>query len=185
MRTDIVGHLAPCEGDWLYEQAKQANVIVEVGCYKGRSTEYLCCGCPGVVYTIDNFIGSKFEDQQHHFQAADLNRFDFLHNMKRWLDSGKLFLLEEDTSSAYKILEKVLRHRKADMIFIDGEHDEQSVRFDIRCCYELLAPGGLLCGHDFSVYNHIGVVHAVTNLCPKYQMGPNSIWYVRKESNAS
>lgn len=182
MRSDIVGFLTEREGEWLFEQAADSEVIVEVGCYKGRSTDYLCRGLGnrGVVFTIDNFIGSKFANQQHHFEPAELNCLDFQQNMKHWLKMGRVFLIEEDTKDAYDILRRLLKHRKADMIFIDGEHDETSVRFDIMACKELLAPHGMLCGHDYSL-NYPGVMQAVRALCPVWKRGADSIWHIPRK----
>lgn len=36
-----------------------------------------------------------------------------------------------------------------DLIFVDGDHDEQAVAHDVGWARKLLAPGGVLCCHDY------------------------------------
>lgn len=47
---------------------------------------------------------------------------------------------------------------KPDLVYIDGRHDEKSVRLDIEAWLPLIPPGGILFGHDF---NKGGVADAV------------------------
>jgi predicted O-methyltransferase YrrM len=68
----------------------------------------------------------------------------------------------------------VLKHRKADMVFIDGSHDFCDVARDIQLATPLLAPGGLLCGHDRF---RPGVHSAIDELVSDWKEGPGSLWH--------
>ena len=51
----------PDEAAWLYDMASQCESVVEVGCWKGKSTFVLAQACKGQVYAVDHFKGSMSE----------------------------------------------------------------------------------------------------------------------------
>ena len=57
----------------------------------------------------------------------------------------------------------LLEGKGFDFIFIDGAHDYDSVRYDIKVAFSALKPGGFVCGHDYHSEGH-GVVRAVNEL---------------------
>jgi len=57
----------------------------------------------------------------------------------------------------------MLEGKDFDFIFIDGAHDYDSVRYDIKVAFSALKPGGFLCGHDFHSEG-FGVMRAVNEL---------------------
>jgi predicted O-methyltransferase YrrM len=65
-----------------------------------------------------------------------------------------------------------------DFVWLDGDHEYPDVKADLEAYRPLLAPGGLLAGHDFDP-SFPGVPRAVREFCPGYALGPGSIWYVR------
>lgn len=69
-----------------------------------------------------------------------------------------------------------------DLIFIDAEHNYESVKFDIMNYLSKLNINGIICGHDFS-NEHPGVVQAVKELLPDYKLTGNSIWYYENINN--
>lgn len=50
---------------------------------------------------------------------------------------------------------------KFDLIFLDANHDYESVKRDLAICLQHLTPGGILCGHDFGTTQFPGVEKAV------------------------
>ena len=59
-------------------------------------------------------------------------------------------------------------HEPLDFVYVDGNHDYEFVKNDIKNYYPLLKKGGVMGGHDF--YNgfaktHNGVINAVTQFC--------------------
>lgn len=57
----------------------------------------------------------------------------------------------------------LLEGKNFDFIFIDGAHDYDSVRYDIKVAFSALKPGGFVCGHDYHSEGH-GVRKAVDEL---------------------
>ncbi len=97
-----------------------------------------------------------------------------LANLRRYLELGRLFILESDSCEAFLRLSAVLRHRKADMVFIDGDHSLAGVLADLMNYRELLGPGGLLCGHDETCGE---VRAALRHTLGDWRKGPGSIWW--------
>src|SRR3954463_11686310 len=66
-----------------------------------------------------------------------------------------------------------------DMAYIDGDHDYEPVKADIRAVYELVAPYGWLAGHDYG--SCPGVQQAVDELIgpPTYRFSDGS-WLIHK-----
>lgn len=170
---EIEGWMSHAEMDWLRERAGQRRVVVEVGCWHGRSTKALADACPGQVITVDHFQGSP---DDHSFALADAAsgagseaRRAFHENLRAELASGKVRLLEMESTQAAASL----NGDRADMVFLDGAHDTDSVRADIRAWLPKLRPGGLLCGHDA---NDARVAAALDAEIPGWKRAIDSLW---------
>ena len=161
----IDGWMSPQELIWLARQAEKHQCIAEVGSYLGRSTRALAEHTPGVVYAIDDWYGPrdvdwlKPEDRELCFKK-------FLMNM-RGLET-KIRIV--NTNHALASISKT-----PDMVFIDGDHEYESVVWDIQRWLPRVAKGGLICGHDA---NHLGVIKALREVFGIYKVEPDTtIWY--------
>ena len=175
------GYMADAELDWLARQAKKHKVIIEAGSWHGKSTRALGDNTNGVVYAIDHFNGSKTEPQNHgsaRLEDGDHAFMEFMDNNLDLVQKGKIIPLRGTTKSMAKLLKR--NKVKADMIFIDAGHTYEEVKEDINTFKELLAPNGLLCGHDYVSW--VGVTQAVNELIPNHKVGANtSIWYTENK----
>ena len=156
----IPGYMSDAELTWLAEQATTRHRVVEIGSFRGRSTRALGAHSPGLVWAVDTWIPSRY--------TQDVTMADFKQNME-----GLENVYPMPCSSAHAAW--AFGGREFDMIFIDASHDYESVKADILAWRPLLAPGGLLCGHDFDPY-WPGVMKAVTELVPGYKVEAGSIW---------
>ncbi len=167
----VSGWMNAAELEWLRDKAKTRMVVVEVGCWMGITTRELARVTPGKVYAVDTWQGSEEHKK--------------LLNGK---DSDWLFRCFQGNVNGFQNVTPIRRHSvnaadefKAmgicpDMVFIDASHDYENVKADILAWREVLATGGLLCGHDFDAGRE-GVVNAVRELIPNPKMGAGSIWY--------
>jgi predicted O-methyltransferase YrrM len=175
---EIQGWMTTHELEWLAAQAQQSSFIAELGAWKGRSTAALVDHTPGIVYTIDNWEGgidpADVLVQEIKARGAEAVRDEFCNKFAKDLESKKLRLVEMDTVAGVKYLQEL--GVRFDFIFIDGEHSYNRVRKDISGCLKMLAPKGLLSGHDFGFD---GVYRAVTERFPQVQRPVDSIWAVR------
>lgn len=137
---DIQGWMSDGELQWLYEAAKDCKRIVEIGCWKGRSTHALLSGCHGTVFAVDHFMGNPSEIDTAHAEAKTVDIYEiFERNVGSF---SNLFVLRKDSIEA----SKHFKDNSLDMVFIDGEHTKQAFKAD----YETWLPkcSGLFCGHD-------------------------------------
>lgn len=179
----IDGWMSTAELRWLSEQAKTHKVIVEVGSWKGRSTKALTA-TPGVVYAVDHWLGSQNEQGTFHVEAArgeDIFGV-FKANFSREIEVGKVVVERLEATDAARWLKE--HDIRPDMIFIDGEHSTEAVKRDIGLFRPLLAPGGLLCGHDYLVPNWASVVAAVDEVVPGRKIIEGTTIWVAPKSMA-
>ena len=166
---------------WLAKQARVCRRIVEIGSWKGRSTRALADHTHGVVFAVDTWAGS--DEEAHHRELAGHDPWwlseEFRQNLCDHLASQRVIMVRQPSLVAARSIMSGLRF---DMVFIDAEHTYESVRADIAAWRGLVAPGGLLCGHDYGG-PWVGVTHAVNEAFPHPKHQPKHqkdtfIWYV-------
>lgn len=152
--NDIAGWMTDNELVWLYETAQTMASVIEVGCWKGRSTHALLSGCPGPVYAVDHWLGSADSRTTSHSEALRGKLYDeFMGNVGHF--PNLVVVRGESPAIAAECPD-------ADMVFIDGEHNYEAVRADIAAW--LPKARKLICGHDISFP---GVSQAVFEAFPK------------------
>lgn len=128
--------------------AASAESVVEIGCWKGRSTFALLSSCRGPVYAVDHWQGSEGERRGPHREAVAGDVFaEFIQNVGHFRN---LKVIREASTTAAAIAPD------SDVVFIDGSHDYESVLADIRAWKPKAQK--VLCGHD---YQWSGVARAV------------------------
>lgn len=151
---------------WLERVAGRMNRIAEVGSWKGRSTSALLRGCPGPVYAVDHWQGSREEREGPHREAVTGDIFaDFMANV------GEFPNLRVRRGESTRIASGL---PLMDMVFIDAGHSYDEVTADI----EAWAPKAvkLIAGHD---YHMEGVRRAVDEAFgDRVKTAAESIWYV-------
>jgi len=149
----------------LYRTARDAHGpgdIAEIGSWKGRTsvTMGLALKDAGVrdcrIYAIDHHEGSEEHAERIAREGSTLAEF-----RKNVREAGVADLVEEMVMLS-PAAGKILRERgvRLRMAFIDGAHDEESVRNDIRLMLPLMQPGGILAFHDYVPDGWPGVVKA-------------------------
>lgn len=162
-------------------ETKKPQVIVEVGSWLGASTIFMAELLPeqGKVYAIDHWQGSP-----EHYADNDLQRRlptlyqQFLSNVIHRNQAQKIIPLRMSSLEAASTLNVY-----ADLIYIDGSHQENDVYNDIMAWYPKLAVNGILCGDDYAWgndrlgYVKNGVHKAAKQLNLKVNVVENVFWY--------
>jgi predicted O-methyltransferase YrrM len=178
------GWMAEDELIWLAEQAQSCHEIIEVGCWKGRSTLALADNTPGHVWAVDHWRGTAGDPH-----LAEVERLggpdglyqEFCRNMGdqvrgRMRDNISILRMDASEAASY------FRPASVDLIFIDASHIYADVKRDLETYRPFVKPGGILCGHDYACPVHIGVQHAVDALFPTVNRAGMSIWWIRKDA---
>lgn len=161
----IPGWMDEDELAWLARAASEHRRIVEVGSFLGRSTRALADNTAGVVYALDNWLGPMEVDMSTDERKLLESRFRA--HLADHLATGKVIAIKGDHALPPRGI-------GPDMVFIDGDHSMEAAAHDIGYWAAELAPGGLLCGHD---YDHPPVREAVHALFGEVAV-TNKIWSV-------
>jgi methyltransferase family protein len=147
------------------------KLVVEVGTWKGASvlhmdtlakqrgldTEFIC---------VDTWLGSNdtLWLTPHFRESLQLKHGypsmfrQFLFNMIKFGAIDRIFPLPMTSSAAYYTLKNL--GIRPDAIYIDAGHEDEEVTIDLQLYYDLLAPGGVMFGDDYTA-RWIGVCKAV------------------------
>ena len=123
-----------------------ANVL-EIGCFFGKSTEFLCRKIKESKKDITVYVIDTFDANQSFYEEIlkGRNMYEaFEYNLKPHLDILKIF--KGDSKDLHHLFEENF----FDMIFIDGDHEYNSVKNDLQNYYSKLKKGGIFAGHDYT-----------------------------------
>lgn len=175
--TDTPGWMGERELDWLREKAYFRLCIVEMGSFVGRSTRALAEG------NAHRGNVTAWDDFQHHAENPGFEGEDLLELFRQnTSDLSNVMVWKGGHDGPPPVLDGPI-----DMVFIDGAHDYESVKRDIKWALANVESGGLVCGHDYCE-GWPGVVRAVDELVPGCELiEGTSIWAVtitKAENNA-
>lgn len=187
----IDGWMKPVEMQWLAEQASTRRLVCEVGSWMGRSTRAIADNLPadGILYAVDTWMGS--DEPRHkqllagkplspHAEKPGENWLmdQFCANIGEALLAGPHYKVRPWQGTSIGGADYLCNHytNRFNMIFLDASHDYDNVKADILAWRPFLAPGGLLCGHDFDG-GLPGLIRAVREQFPNARkVGAGSIW---------
>ncbi|PRP93310.1 hypothetical protein ENSA5_43320 [Enhygromyxa salina] len=155
------------------------GVVVEVGCWLGRSTSYIArlCHARGArLVCVDTWAGSsdRFDAAYRELLAARDVEAEFAAH----LDALGVRVERRRVPSVEAAAG--FERGSVDLVFLDASHDEAAVAEDIAAWRPKLRPGGVLAGHDYAE-SHPGVIAAVDRaargLGCAVRRGPGSLWW--------
>jgi len=166
----IDGWMSEDELIFLGRAAATVDSVLQVGCYKGRSSYVIGKNVRGKLLDIDSFVGDFGNTLGPEELAACYKK-----NVEDLLDT-KIELIIGDSHKILPVL-----NRTFDMIFIDGSHTYVDAKKGIELAIPLLNPGGLLCGHDYSHSPEVKRAVDDVLLCNAKVHEGTSIWYLRDD----
>ncbi len=129
------------------------SIFVEVGCYYGKSVIFLAEEINRVGKNIKVFAVDTFDYKEGVKEKVDIYP-DFLNNITEYLN----------IIVPFKVPSILAGHKfgwEADFVFIDANHEFESVLMDILIWKRVVKRGGWIGGHD---YNDDGVRRAVNTV---------------------
>ena len=148
----VNGWLTDREGEFLYQAARSCagpptgGVIVEIGSLKGKSTIWLASGSKAgnkiPVYAVDHHQGSP--EHYRWYGPAPINTLpEFQKNIKAAEMADIVIPIVKTSAVAAQNF-----NLPVELIFIDGDHDYQSVKQDFELWFPKLIEGGTIVFHD-------------------------------------
>jgi SAM-dependent methyltransferase len=173
----IDGWMSENELRFLAQQAEAAELIVEIGCWKGRSTRALADNTKGQILAVDPWNGD-YPDNNGGIHGIRTDVFHYFKaNLLDKINDGTVvpFMMKSDA---------FYTSRSPNFVFIDGDHQYPVVIADINLGLSILRKGGILAGHDYSHTDWPGVKQAVDEMFPKINV-IDSIWWVYVQGSNS
>lgn len=98
----------------------------------------------------------------------------FKYAQNRLSEFSNVVFLRSDSKQAFEMLEPV------DIIFLDGSHEYEDVKWECENYSTLINNGGVLSGHDYNIFE--GVNQAIDEFSKKegkpVNILPGNIWYI-------
>jgi predicted O-methyltransferase YrrM len=168
---EITGWMSKTELKFLAQTAKESLICIEFGSYMGRSTRAIGDHTPGIVFAVDPWDGKYYKEDNTELTILRSEAEQKFHqNLSDLIMKNKVVPIKGYSHDF------VLPSGKADFIFIDGDHRRKAVEKDIDKALSLIAPGGVIAGHDYCHSDWPGVKAAVD-----FKFGPvescDSIWW--------
>ena len=131
-------------------EAKDGDVFVELGAWKGRSTSCLAVEIANskkdiTLYVIDTWEGSVEHVGNSEETSLPTLYETFLNNMKPVEEYFIPIKLSSDEAS------KKFKDSSLDFVFLDASHEYEDVKNDINNWLPKVRNGGILAGHDYYV----------------------------------
>jgi SAM-dependent methyltransferase len=169
------------------------RLILEVGTWKGASAIHMARLArkqdpAAQVLCVDTWLGShrvlwmnpELRKQLNLKHGYPQQYFQFLANVLLTDLQDAIFPLPMTSYSATNMIANA--GLEFDLVYIDAHHDEDEVAGDLRRCYPLLRPGGIMFGDDYSGVEP-GVIKAVNRFAAEgglYLSTAQEKWAVRK-----
>lgn len=168
---------------WMAEQASNAKIVIDVGCWRGRTTKTMASVCPGIIIAIERIDGPYSDDTGRNEILKSVSQTsifsDFFENLKNEVKEYRVIPIFINAPEVYRHVKAMLGETRVDFVWVDGDHAYPDVSQDIRIYGGLVQDGGILAGHDYEP-SFPGVMKAVDELCPGFQRGPGTSWWIRK-----
>jgi hypothetical protein len=171
----IKGWMTDQELAFLAKQAQKSKVIIEVGCFLGRSTRALADNTDGVIYAVDPWRGAVYNDDGTvAFMSNDDDFNQFYCNLYRYVESEKVIICRSLFEEWQGINHPSVFN--CDFLFLDGDHRYDSVIRDIELALKFNPK--VLAGHDYGCVYWPGVQKAVNEKFPSVGV-EDTIWWTQ------
>ena len=146
--------------DLIHEQCPKDKVVMaEVGVRSGVNSAHILKYCPQIEILRAVDIAPITPNYEW---ILELDRFDFIEG-----DSADVAATFADETF--------------DIVFVDADHSEASVRRDVAAWRPKVKKGGVLSGHDYGSKNHPGVKIAVDDMFAGHpqpiKVDANKVWW--------
>lgn len=131
------------------------NKMVEIGCFVGNSTS-IFVQYFSKIFCVDPWVAG--------WDSNDGSSFYNMAEVQRQFDT-QVYVPNEDIITKHKMTSKeansLFEDESLDFVYIDGNHQYESVKEDLKLWWPKVKEGGFIGGHDYNNPPHPGVEKAV------------------------
>lgn len=152
------------------------KTFVEVGVWKGHSISYLAKLLENKdvkIYAVDLWEKSPMAMVPQYAKEVELSYK--LYNMVLE-DTQTRHLITDIKMDSSKAAEK-FADKSIDFVFIDADHEYESVKNDIIAWLPKIKSGGIISGHDYH-NGGPGIIKAVNELLDGFKLSHGTTWYL-------
>lgn len=158
-------------------QRRDWNTFVEVGVWKGHSISFLASLLRDredvKIYAVDLFEDTyKWEDEPELRKQVEFV-YDIYNAV---LDQSKTREMITDMKGLSWEMAENFEEESVDFVFIDADHEYDSVKKDIEAWLPKIRKGGVISGHDYAAHAS-GVISAVNEKFENPVTTPEGVWY--------
>lgn len=161
--------------------SKKFNVLVELGTWKGHSISYLGKklleqSYDFKLYGVDLFDDSYIHTKEGNSHLASQMKYIYDVYNQNLIDAGVREVIKDIKGNTWEVASQ-FEDNSVDFVFIDADHNYESVKKDILSWLPKMKKGGIMSGHDY-FNNTCGVKQAVDEIFPNVVIGTNNIWMI-------
>ena len=145
LHDDLEGLLSYEESAFLFLTAAGKRRIVEVGSYRGKSCVLLTLGSTdsgGKVTAIDPHLRQVDDRAEYADDDAETLRAAIARH-------GVGDRVDHKVMTSAEARAEWPADKSIDMLWIDGDHSYEGAKHDFEAWKDLVAPGGVIAGHDY------------------------------------
>ena len=135
---------------FLHHRYENGFVMVEIGSYAGESTEIFAQHA-SKIYAVDPWVSGYDPNDIASNSDMILAEKEFDHRMQKYANIKKLKMTSAEAINSFE-------DQSVDIVYIDGNHTYDAVKFDIQSWLPKIKLNGMVAGHD---YYHKGVNRAI------------------------
>lgn len=162
--------------------SKKFDVLVELGTWKGHSISYLGKklleqSYDFKLYGVDLFDDSYIHTKEGNSHLASQMKYIYDVYNQNLIDAGVREVIKDIKGNTWEVASQ-FEDNSVNFVFIDADHNYESVKKDILSWLPKMKKGGIMSGHDY-FNNTCGVKQAVDEIFPNVVIGTNNIWMVQ------
>ena len=161
--------------------SKKFDVLVELGTWKGHSISYLGKrlleqSYDFKLYGVDLFDDSYIHTKEGNSHLASQMKYIYDVYNQNLIDAGVREVIKDIKGNTWEVASQ-FEDNSVDFVFIDADHNYESVKKDILSWLPKMKKGGIMSGHDY--FNKTcGVKQAVDEIFENVVIGTNNIWMI-------
>jgi len=161
--------------------SKKFDVLVELGTWKGHSISYLGKKLLEQSYDFELYGVDLFNDSYIHTKEGNSHlesQMKYIYDVynQNLIDAGVREVIKDIKGNTWEVASQ-FGDNSVDFVFIDADHNYESVKKDILSWLPKMKKGGIMSGHDY-FNNTCGVKQAVDEIFPNVVIGTNNIWMI-------